>query len=67
MTSAVDPSLCPVCGEPNSCGLSRGKSECWCLALQIPEQALARVPAEAKNLACICARCAARAADEQPG
>jgi Cysteine-rich CWC len=65
MTSAVDPSLCPVCGEPNTCGISQGKSECWCFSLKIPEESLSRVPTEAKNLACICPRCAAAQSSEQ--
>jgi Cysteine-rich CWC len=50
--------LCPSCGEPNACGLSQGKSECWCFGVQIEDRALARIPNEAKNQICICARCA---------
>jgi hypothetical protein len=61
--SAIDPSLCPVCGEPNTCGMSQGKSECWCFSAQIPKATLERVPSEAKNVACICPRCAALQAD----
>ncbi|HEX7452617.1 MAG TPA: cysteine-rich CWC family protein [Polyangiaceae bacterium] len=64
MASTVDPSLCPVCGEPNTCGMSQGKTECWCFNLKIPQESLDRVPAEAKNVACICPRCAAAQADE---
>ncbi|HEY3667669.1 MAG TPA: cysteine-rich CWC family protein [Polyangiaceae bacterium] len=63
MTSAVDPSLCPVCGEPNTCGMSQGKSECWCTNLKFPQAALDRIPADAKNLVCICPRCAQAEAD----
>ncbi|MEO8902411.1 MAG: cysteine-rich CWC family protein [Polyangiaceae bacterium] len=59
MTSSVDPSLCPVCGETNACGMTQGKTECWCMAVNIPEAALAGIPTAAKNVACICARCAA--------
>ena len=59
MENVVDPSRCPVCGELNTCGVSQGKSECWCMALEIPQAALDRVPEAAKNVACICARCAA--------
>ncbi|MET0794537.1 MAG: cysteine-rich CWC family protein [Polyangiaceae bacterium] len=58
MPSAVDPSLCPTCGEPNTCGMSQGKSECWCFSASISPAALQRIPAEAKGLACICPRCA---------
>jgi len=54
----IDPSVCPSCGEPNACGLSQGKSECWCFSTKIEKEALDRIPSEKKNLACICARCA---------
>jgi hypothetical protein len=66
MTSAVDPNTCPACGETNACGMLQGQSECWCFQLKIPAEALERVPRDAKNVACICARCAAsqRAAQE---
>ena len=59
MEPVVDPNLCPTCGEPNTCGMSQGKTECWCFNAQIPEAALARIPAAAKDRACICPRCAA--------
>ncbi len=61
MTSSVDPSVCPVCGDSNTCGMAQGKTECWCMAVKIPQAALDRIPSEAKNVACICARCAALA------
>ena len=61
MTSSLDPSVCPVCGEPNTCGMAQGNTECWCTAVKIPQAALDRIPSEAKNVACICARCAALA------
>ena len=61
MASEIDPSKCPTCGEPNACGLSQGKSECWCFSALVTKAALERIPSEAKNLACICARCAAAA------
>jgi len=64
MASEVDPSKCPTCGESNACGLSQGKSECWCFSALITEDALERIPSQAKNLACICQRCAAAAANE---
>jgi Cysteine-rich CWC len=67
MTNAVDPSLCPVCGEPNTCGMSQGKTECWCFSVKIPEAALAAVSPEAKNVACICPRCAAAQASAPAG
>jgi hypothetical protein len=42
--------------------MSQGKSECWCFSVKIQEEALARIPSEKKNLACICAKCAGAAA-----
>jgi len=65
MANEIDPSKCPTCGEPNTCGLAQGKSECWCFSAVLPSAALESVPSEAKNLACICARCAAATASEQ--
>ena len=62
MASEIDPSKCPTCGEPNQCGLSQGKSECWCFGALISSAALERIPSQAKNLACICERCAAASA-----
>gem|GEM_PF-577207 len=64
MASEIDPSKCPTCGEPNACGLSQGKSECWCFSALISSAALERVPSQAKNLACICERCAAASTAE---
>ncbi len=61
----VDPSLCPVCGMPNTCGMTQGKSECWCFELKIDAAALARIPTEAKDRACLCPRCAALASDAE--
>ena len=61
----VDPSLCPVCGKPNTCGMTQGKSECWCFDLTIDRAALARIPLEAKDRACLCPRCAALANDAE--
>jgi hypothetical protein len=59
MTEALNPNVCPTCGEPNLCGLSQGQERCWCFDVLIPEAAQERIPLAAKNLACICARCAA--------
>ncbi len=59
MGAEASSNICPSCGEPNECGLSQGKSECWCFSVKIAPVALARVPTDAKNQICICARCAA--------
>ena len=58
METAVDPSICPACGAPNTCGMSQGKSDCWCFSGSIPKAALERIPVAAKDLACLCPRCA---------
>jgi hypothetical protein len=62
MSVEVNPAVCASCGEPNACGLSQGKADCWCFSVKIEQEALARIPAEKRNLACICAGCAAAAA-----
>jgi len=65
MGAEVDPSLCPVCGKPNTCGLTEGKSECWCFDVTIDAAALARVPPELKDRACLCPRCAELVSDAE--
>jgi hypothetical protein len=67
MGAEIDPAVCATCGEPNACGLSQGKSDCWCFSVKIEPEALARIPLEKKNLACICPRCAAAAASTRVG
>lgn len=63
-----DPSRCPLCGEQNRCAMEvereTGESQppCWCMAADFSEALLARVPADKRRLACICARCAAQEA-----
>ena len=57
------PDCCPLCGEPNDCQLClpvAAKGACWCLDAKIPAALLARVPAAARNRACICERCIAQ-------
>jgi hypothetical protein len=60
---SASPSICPTCGEPNTCGMSQGSAECWCFSVNIPQAALQRIPDEAKGVACICPRCAKASAD----
>lgn len=67
MVSEVDPSRCPVCGESNACGMLQGKSKCWCMSVEIPQAALDRIPEAAKNVACICSRCAAAQLEAKSG
>jgi len=37
---------------------------CWCTGTTIPRETLARIPPEARNLACICPACAAAVHEE---
>jgi hypothetical protein len=61
--------LCPLCGQPNRCALElqretgQEQPPCWCTQVDFSADLLARVPAEARRLACICPACARGAAD----
>jgi hypothetical protein len=68
MVDPVDPARCPLCGEANQCAMAcaastsvteAAASACWCFRVTIPQEVLDRIPAPARNVACICARCAA--------
>jgi hypothetical protein len=53
---------CPLCGGPNGCApasCGRFDVDCWCSRARIPADVLARIPADQRNRACVCARCAA--------
>ena len=53
---------CPVCGGANQCAPAQAGSfdvPCWCRTASISPEALARIPADAINRACLCPRCAA--------
>jgi Cysteine-rich CWC len=59
-----DTSRCPLCGEPNGCGVAQGKPDCWCVSTPIPPDVLARVPEDRRNVACVCRTCAEAARRE---
>lgn len=67
--SRPDPSpvLCPLCGQPNQCAMEAQRASgepqppCWCTQVDFGADLLARVPAEARRLSCICQNCARRA------
>ncbi|WP_306171857.1 cysteine-rich CWC family protein [Variovorax sp. KK3] len=69
----MDATRCPLCGEVNRCAveLERETGEpqgsCWCMQGSIATEVLARIPAEARGLACICARCASGLAPSPSG
>lgn len=67
MTAApVDPTRCPLCGEPNRCAneIERAtgvvQPACWCTNADFSVELLAQVPAEAQRLACVCEACASK-------
>jgi hypothetical protein len=60
----VDPRRCPLCGGPNECGIAAGASTCWCFTTEIPPDVRDRIPAEARDLACVCRACAERQTGE---
>lgn len=58
----MDPSVCPICGEPNRCAMVEGNADCWCCDIPIPPEVLARIPEKARRVACVCRACV-----EEPG
>lgn len=54
---SLDPTRCPLCSSDNDCGMQRGDESCWCMRETISPRLLARVPAEAKDKACVCVGC----------
>ncbi len=67
----IDPSKCPICGEPNLCAMEIAKATanpqepCWCVSVDFSVDVLSKVSAEAQNKACICAKCAAISTHQQ--
>jgi hypothetical protein len=52
---------CPLCGAANECAVARSgnfDAPCWCSSANFAPAVLAAVPAEAKDKACLCSRCA---------
>ena len=54
---------CPLCGDDNACAIVQAQGDpaacdrCWCVDASISESLVAKVPAEGRGRACICARC----------
>jgi len=60
---------CPLCGGQNSCALAgsgNSDAECWCREAVISPAAIARVPEAQRNVACLCANCAAASLSVAP-
>ncbi|TWO68313.1 cysteine-rich CWC family protein [Caenimonas sedimenti] len=59
---------CPLCGQANQCAMEAARANgtepgtCWCAGVPFTAELLAAVPPGLKNRACICERCARRAA-----
>jgi len=52
---------CPCCGRSNRCtqaGTEAPVSQCWCFTVTVDRQVLDALPAEQRNRACLCPRCA---------
>ena len=55
------PTLCPACGARNDCALADPRTAdqaCWCYSVSIDPAVLEALPAELRNKACLCPRCA---------
>ena len=59
----VNQSICPLCGGPNNCATEIAKATgepeqpCWCREETFSAELLARIPAEAQGVACVCQNC----------
>lgn len=64
----LDKSKCPLCGESNQCAMEIEQETgvpqgvCWCVGIAFSADLLTKIPAEAKNKACICKACAEQSA-----
>ncbi|MGC5702771.1 cysteine-rich CWC family protein [Pseudomonas sp. NFXW11] len=53
--------LCPACGARNNCTLADPRTAdraCWCYSVSIDPAIIQDLPAELRNSACLCPRCA---------
>jgi hypothetical protein len=63
--ATIDPRLCPLCQQSNQCANEIERETgvkqppCWCSTATFDSALLERIPPEARNMACVCARCAA--------
>lgn len=59
----IDPTRCPICGEPNVCAMEKAKvtgskpERCWCMDAVFTPAVMDQVPDAAKGKACVCANC----------
>ncbi|HEY4665618.1 MAG TPA: cysteine-rich CWC family protein [Comamonas sp.] len=69
MSSILDSSRCPLCGQANQCAVAAGlpPESCWCMQASIAPEALERVPAKQRGKACVCPACGqAAVTNDQP-
>lgn len=60
-TNTLAPNLCPACGHSNRCTLADPRTAtrpCWCFSVSIEPERLEALPAELRDKACLCPRCA---------
>ncbi|MFK8332499.1 cysteine-rich CWC family protein [Pseudomonas sp. BJa5] len=56
-----DTRRCPACGASNHCSLADPRTAaqaCWCYGVSIDPKVLDALPAELRDKACLCPRCA---------
>ncbi len=64
-SGTLDPSYCPLCGQANRCVMEVEKQTglaqppCWCTTATFSPELLARIDPARRDLACVCAKCAA--------
>ena len=67
MNTPATANICPLCGQVNLCAMEIERetgvkqAPCWCTAAKFGADLLERVPAEKRNMACICLTCAKQA------
>lgn len=61
---AIDPRLCPLCGQTNQCAMEEARTTglpqppCWCTEANFSAELLSRLPETGRGRACVCAACA---------
>jgi uncharacterized protein (TIGR00290 family) len=58
LPAEMRPDRCPLCGGNNACAIVFGEQGCWCYTERIPGETRERIPPYARNIACVCQRCA---------
>ena len=60
-SNLVNPCLCPLCGQENRCAMEieqatgEKQAACWCTSAHFSQALLAKIPANARGTACVCA------------